>query len=247
MIKNCALITGAAKRIGREVALELALKGYDIAISYNSSKKEALNLAQEIAKTKKVKCEIFQADLTKKEDAKKLIKDVIKKFPNLNLLVNSASIFNKSNIFDIDQLDENFALHFQCPLILSQEFAKNVASRDLKNAQIINFLDKNITRLDTKYFYYLLSKKLFAELTKMMALQLAPEIRCNGIAPGFILEDKFLEEDKEMAKKIIKKIPLNKKGNVDNILKAINYLLANDFICGEILFVDGGASLNHAG
>jgi NAD(P)-dependent dehydrogenase (short-subunit alcohol dehydrogenase family) len=247
MIKNCALITGGAKRIGREIALELASKGYDIAISYNSSKKEALNLAQEIIATKKVKCEIFQADLTDKEAAKKLIEDVLNKFPDLNLLINSASIFNKSNIFDIEQLDENFALHFHCPLILSQEFAKNVASRALKNAQIINFLDKNITRFDTKYFYYLLSKKLFAELTKMMALQLAPEVRCNGIAPGFILEDKFLQKDEEMAQKIIKKIPLNKKGNVGNILKAINYLIANEFVCGEILFVDGAASLNHAG
>ncbi len=247
MIKknSTALITGAAKRIGREVAINLAGKGYDIVISYNKSKIEAQKLAREISEKFNVRCEIFSCDLSDVTQTKNLAEFMVKNFPNWNLLINNASIFNKSKFLteSYSELFENLNVHFVSPLILSKEFAKIAP----ENSHIINMIDKNITRYDTSYFYYLLSKKLLAEFTKMLALQLAPKIRVNGVAPGYILNPIDEENPSEMTKNLIKKIPLKTKGQVENIWQAIEFLLENKFVNGQIIFIDGGASLNHAG
>lgn len=246
MVKNStALVTGGAKRIGREIAINLAREGYDVVISYNKSAVEAKKLATEISKKFKVRCEVFQCDLAKVGEAKKLGTFMKKNFPNWNLLINNASIFNKSKFLNEsdEQLFDNLNVHLISPMILAKEFAK-VAP---KNSQIINMVDKNITRYETGYFYYLLSKKLLAEFTKMLSLQLAPEIRVNAVAPGFILNAIDGETTDEEAQKLIKKIPLKTKGEVENIWQAIEFLLKNNFVNGQIIFVDGGASLNHAG
>ncbi len=250
MKNSAALITGSAKRLGLEMAYTLAEQGFDIAIHYNNSKAEAQKIADEIKQKFKVECEIFQGDLQQFAAAKKLAIDVIKKFPHLNLLVNNASVFHESKFLTApeSELMDNLNIHFISPLILAKEFAKHVISSKINDAQIINMIDKNIARFDTNYFYYLLSKKNLAELTKMLALELAPNIRVNGIAPGFILNN--VNEKKsapEYVEKLIKRIPLHKKGEAKNICQTLEFLLANDFISGEIIFVDGASSLNHAG
>jgi pteridine reductase len=242
---GAALITGAAKRIGREIALNLAAKGYDIAISYKKSEQEAKNLAKKIRQDFAVECETFCCDLSNANEAKKMAAAVSKKFSNWNLLVNNASIFNRSKFLTApdSELMDNLNTHLISPLILSKEFAKNSP----KNAQIINLIDKNIARFDTSYFYYLLSKKTLAEFTKMLSLELAPQIRVNGIAPGFILNSVDEKNPSLETQNLIKKIPLKTKGEVENILSALDFLLSNNFVTGQILFIDGGASLNHAG
>lgn len=239
--KNTALITGAAKRIGREIALSLAESGCDVVISYNNSALEAENLKSEIIKKFSVNCEIFPCDLRDENQVKNLAEFMIN-FPNWNLLINNASIFNKSRLLDTtdSELLDNFNVHLFSPLILIKKFAKNIKEKNIKNSQIINILDKSITSNKTSYFYYLLSKKSLADLTKMLAIELAPQTRVNGIAPGFILlpENSDLNEDI-----LIEKIPLKKQGAIKNITQTVNFLLENDFISGEILFVDGGASM----
>jgi len=246
---NAALITGGAKRIGREIALNLASLGYDILISYNNSEVEAQKLAKRIAQDFGVKSEIFQGNLQDVKQTKKLAEFAVKKFPHLNLLVNNASIFNKSKFLTApdSELMENLNTHFISPLILSKIFAQNVEKNSLQNAQIINLIDKNIVRYDTSYFYYLLSKKALGELTKMLALELAPQTRVNGIAPGFILNPIDEKTPSLETQNVIKKIPLKTKGEPENIWQAVKFLLKNNFVNGQILFVDGGASLNHAG
>lgn len=250
MKNNLALITGSAKRIGREIAITLANKGYDILISYNNSKQEAQELAHQIKSEFAVKCDIFKSDLTEISKAKELAEFALSISENWTLLVNNASVFNKSKFLESkeNELEVNMNIHFYSPLILAKEFAINCQKKSLQNCQIINLIDKNIVRFDTSYFYYLLSKKSLAELTKMLALELAPNIRVNGIAPGFILNP--IDENKEFMKKnleIIKKIPLQNKGEVKNICQTVEFLLDNNFVNGQILSIDGGASLNHAG
>jgi len=246
---KAALITGGAKRIGREIAIFLAEQGYDIAISYNKSALEAKEFAKEIKQKFSVNCEIFKSDLCQKNAAEKLAKDVIKKFPHLNLLVNNASIFNKSNFITKSdtELMENLNIHLIAPLILSKKFAENIIDKSIANSQIINLIDKNIVRFDTSYFYYLLSKKSLADLTKMLAVELAPNIRVNGIAPGFILNPIDEKTPSQQTKNVIKKIPLQRKGDAVNIVQAVEFFLKNDFVNGQIISIDGGASLNHAG
>jgi NAD(P)-dependent dehydrogenase (short-subunit alcohol dehydrogenase family) len=242
---NAVLVTGGAKRIGREMALFLAKKGYDVAISYNSSDEFAIDLKEKIHQKFDVKCEIFKCDFADLNSAKSLMKDVLKKFPNLNLLINNGSIFNKSKFLpDLDsQAFININLHLTTPLILSNIFTQNIIEKKIQNAQIINMVDKNITRYKTSYFYYLLSKKFLFELTKMLAVEIAPEVRVNAVAPGFILNSVNEKNPENETKNLIKKIPLQKKGDIKNILQAIDFLLKNDFVTGQTLFIDGGASM----
>jgi pteridine reductase len=246
---GAALITGAAKRIGREMALSLAAQGFDIVVSYNKSAVEAKKLAGEIVKKFGVRCEIFKADLIDQKQAKKLAEFMVKNFPHWNLLINNASIFHKSKFVTAPEaaLVDNLNIHLISPLILAKEFAQNVAKKKIQNAQIINMLDKNIMRVETNYFHYLLSKKSLAESTKMLALELAPTIRVNAVAPGFILNSVHEKNPSQETQNLIKKIPLQTKGEVENILQAVDFLLKNKFVTGQIIFVDGGASLNHAG
>ena len=244
-----ALITGAAKRIGREMALNLAEMGYDLIIVYRNSKEEAQNLVKEITKKFAVKCEIFKCDLSDVSQTKKLAEFAKDNFPSWNLLINNASIFNKSKFLTApeSELMDNMNIHLFSPLILAKEFAKHVTKNSIKNAQIINMIDKNIARIDTNYFYYLLSKKSLAEFTKMLAVEIAPQIRVNGIAPGFILNSVCEENPSLETQNLIKKIPMKAQGEIENIWQAMEFLLKNKFVTGQILFIDGGASLNHAG
>lgn len=242
-----ALITGASKRIGREIAVDLAQKGFDLFLTYNQSQNEAVRLKEEIEKKCKVNCEILQCDLAK-ENGLELLLSRINKIHNLTLLINNASIFEKSKFISGSKsdLENNLNLHLISPLRLSQQFAKHVLSNGISGAQIINMVDKNIVRYDTRYFYYTLSKKFLAELTKMLALELAPQIRINAIAPGFISSE-IGNESGDFTEKLKEKIPLKRIGESFEIAQAVGFLLENKFITGQVIFIDGGASLNHAG
>ena len=248
MLKNTALITGASKRLGREMAIFLAQKNYDLVLHYNTAKQEALNLQAEIINKYSVKCHLVSFDLL---DAKQVENSasIFADF-SINLLINNASIFSKSQFLDQQQwhqLADNLGIHLTSPLVLAKHFAYHCLQKKLPQAQIINMLDKNIARYDTSCFFYLLSKKFLAEATKMLSLELAPHIRVNGIAPGFILSSVNESNPQAEKEKIGKLIPLKHIGNPSKITSALDFLLNNDFITGQIIFVDGGASLNHAG
>lgn len=245
--QGTALITGGAKRLGAIMATQLAKMGYDIVIHYNLSSKDAKILQKNI-KEIGVECSLIQANLLDAAQVYELVKKMRKNFKNWNLLINNASIFSKSSFVGngAEEIRVNMALHLEAPMILSKEFYANCVSREVRG-NIINMLDKNIVRYDTRYFAYLMSKKALAEFTKVVAMELAPQVRINGIAPGFILNSINGVGKEDEGKKIIAKIPLQKKGNEENILQALQYLLTNDFVTGQIMFVDGGASLNHAG
>lgn len=237
MKKYAALITGGAKRIGRAISLHLAKKGFDIALHYNTSTKEAKETILGIKNLRR-KCKLFQCDLSNISTVLKLIKKVKKQFPNLSLLVNNASIFEEGGLIETDPtlFEKIFNVNFKAPFFLSRDFAKG-----FKKGHIINILDTNIKRQKTKYFAYTLSKKLLYELTKLSASELAPDIKVNAIAPGAILPPKG--KDKNYMKMRAKNIPLKHTGGINDILKGIDFLLENNFITGECLFIDGGENL----
>ena len=236
-----ALITGGAKRIGREIALNLAKMGYDLVISYNNSFKEAEEVSSFIKNELGKKCDLFKCDLSDINQTKELALQLKNNFPNWNLLINNASIFRKSRFLQesSEELFDNLNIHLISPLILAKEFA----AREKENCQIINFLDKDIVNYKTSYFYYLLSKKSLAELTKMLAIELAPKVRVNAIAPGFIINSVGQKDPETETQNLITKIPLKTKGDIINIWQSVEFLINNKFINGQIIFVDGGASL----
>ena len=236
MASKSALITGGARRIGKAIAIHLAENGFDIALHYNTSKAEAEEVSKEI-KSKGQNCVLFQCDLSKIDSVLNLIDKVKQSFSSLSLLVNNASIFEKKSLIetDLDFFENHFNINFKAPFFLSQNFAKN-----FKAGHIINLLDTNITRDRTKYFIYNLTKKMLSEFTKMAAAELAPDIRVNAIAPSAILppsngEKEYLDHSQS--------IPLKRWGNLSEILQSIDFLLKNEYVTGQCIFVDGGEHL----
>ena len=234
---NAALITGGAQRIGKAIALTLADRGFDIALHYNQSKGEALAVAEEI-RQRGVQCELFPCDLHNESQVLLLLEKTHKKFRHLNLLVNNASIFNPSGLDrkGIQALDEHWAVNFKAPFILTEEFARLCG-----RGQIINILDTKVFKNKTEYVGYLLSKKSLAELTKLSAVALAPEIRVNGIAPGIILPPPG--KGKSYLAKRARQIPLKRAVDVHFITQSVSFLLDNEFVTGQAICVDGGEHL----
>ncbi len=237
MKNGTVLITGAAKRVGKSVAIELAKHGYDIAIHFNRSKTHAEELRQTIREFG-VHCEIFPCDLTQTDDLQPMMNSVFSQFPDCNVLINNASVFERTSFTDTRLCDfnKNFSLHVKAPFFLSQAFAKHCTA-----GNIINMVDTKVYKTLTAYFAYTLSKKTLFEFTKMAAKDLAPNIRVNGIAPGYILppiDGSDTDEDR-----VQNRIPLKRLGNPEWIAQTVLYILNNPFITGECITVDGGERL----
>lgn len=230
-------MTGGAKRIGKAIALELARLGYSIAVHYHQSREAACEIASVIKKTGRP-CEIFSCDLSVQEQTSSLIETVRKQFPNLKLLVNSASLFEKADLRQttLESLRGHFAINFNAAYILSCGFA-----RLCRIGQIINILDTNIVKNTTSYPTYLLSKKSLAEFTKLAAVAFAPSIRVNAVAPGLILAP--AKRGNTSLDRLAKNIPLRRRGDVSHVTHAIRFFIENDYVTGQTIFVDGGEHL----
>lgn len=237
------LITGSAKRIGLIMARFLAKSGYDIAMHCHSSINIAMAEAQKIRDEFSVRCEVFVEDLSKPENAQTLFCDVISRFGRVDILVNNASVFQKSEFIhtDIDEIMYNFNIHYFSPMVISRNFANQKTG-----GLIINMLDTNTTRNQTAYFAYLHSKKALHELTKHLAVILAPEIRTNSISPGFIIEEEGTIADTAYLSRKLSHIPTKTKGSPAQIIQAVEYIIQNEYVNGQNLFVDGGAFLLNA-
>ena len=240
IMDNCkaALVTGGAKRIGKEICLRLAELGYDIVLTYLSSVVEAEALAEEITLMGQ-SCSIKRCDLTVSRDIPILMEEIFQEFPQLNLVVNNASQFERCTLADttLEDLDKNLSLHLKTPFMIVQKFAQQC-----NHGQVINILDTRITKNRTAYFAYLISKKSLADFTLLAASELAPNIRVNGIAPGLILAPDG--EDSAYLDRLATKIPAKRKGSVRDIVNTVEFLVKNDYITGQILFNDGGEHLS---
>ena len=241
MSKGTALITGGAVRLGKIFCETLAKAGYKLAIHYNSSSQQAAATAEKFRKAG-VDCETFQFDFSEKNDVSDLITNVRKQFPDLNVLINSASVYDQATMMETPELilERQFKVNFQAPYLLTQAFAQQCRS-----GNVINIIDNKIAFNQYQYSAYVLSKKTLAEFTRLAAVELAPNVRVNGIAPGVVLPASVRGQDYIDWR--VEGIPLKQQGETDNIAQALQYLLTNDFVCGQILFVDGGESLTNTG
>jgi NAD(P)-dependent dehydrogenase (short-subunit alcohol dehydrogenase family) len=238
---KAALVTGGAIRVGLDFARFLASQGYDIAIHYNSSARAAEDAATEIRKSG-VRCEIFRFDFLSDQDPSALVEQVAEVFPHLGVLVNCASIYNAAPVAETtaEMLRTEFQVNYFTPFLLSGAFARRIGA-----GNIINIIDNKIAFQQYQYGAYLSAKKALAELTRMTAMEFAPRIRVNGIAPGVILPGSNRTADYIDWR--VRGIPLKRQGETDHLCRALGYILDNDFITGQILFVDGGEGLYHIG
>ena len=241
MNNKAALVTGSAIRLGKAIALALAEEGYDIALHYNSSAEAALKTKEEI-EALGVRCEAFQLNLRKAEDMPNFIKNILTTFPKLSILINSASAYTQATITNTttDIFDHQFDVNIKAPFFLTKAFAAAI-----EKGNVINIIDNKMAFNQNNYAAYLLAKKTLVEFTKMAAIEYAPNIRVNGLAPGVVLPAGTRSQ--EYIDWRIQGIPLKMQGSTRHITGGIISLLQNTFITGQILTVDGGESLTNVG
>jgi pteridine reductase len=239
-MKKTAFITGGAKRIGLEICQYFIDQNINVALHYNSSFEKAQNAQMKFGS----KCKIFQANLEETQNAISAFKEAQKHFGKIDFLINNASIFKQNSIQNItlQEFERDFSIHLKTPLFLIQEFAK----QNFQNEEglIVNILDKNIIRKNSKYVSYLLSKKSLDELTRFAAFELAPKIRVNSISPGFIIPEETTQINQtEYLEQKLKTIPLKRKGTIQDIVQALDFLIKSNYINGININVDGGSFL----
>ncbi len=232
-----ALITGAAKRIGREIAIALAKSGANIVIHYRTSAKDAQELHSQLA-SYDVGSWALKADFDNKEDYETLIQRTVQTAGRLDILINNASVFLSSTLGNLDfaMLTKNMRVNAWAPLVLIRDFARTV-----ERGKIINLLDARIFGCDRSHVAYSLSKHALHLLTRMAAVEFAPYITVNAVAPGLILPP--FGKDEDYLNRLAQTIPLKKHGKPADIAEAVIYLLKSDFVTGQVIYVDGGRHL----
>ena len=237
-----ALITGAAKRIGASISRNIHEAGYNLGIHYNSSKKDAKKLCEELNAKRAGSAQIFEADITKVSDAKSLVNSFLKWGGKLDLLINNASSFYPTPIGSVTEENWNdlIGTNLKGPLFISQEAF--VSLRKNKGS-IINLVDIHIKSPPKDHAVYIAAKAGLEILTRSLARDLAPEVRVNGISPGAILWPEG-ELDAATKDKILDSIPMKRKGNPQDISDCVLFLVNSaSYISGQIISVDGGKSI----
>ena len=229
-----ALVTGAGRRFGFEVAKALIEDGYKVFAHYNRSKDGVDELS-------KLGAEPVQADFTRQDDVNALVAQVKKDAPTLDLLINNASCF-----FDNDTVDNEpealaavFQVHNIAPYLLITGLQQQLSNSD--NGLIINITDIYTDKPSTHYIAYCAAKAGLANMTQAFAKTLAPDVRVNAIQPGPIL---FLpEHDNEHKMQVLDETPLRVEGGLKPMIDTVRFLRDNPFLTGESIKVDGGRAL----
>lgn len=236
---QAALVTGAGRRIGRGVALRLAAEGARMIVHYRNSQAGAEAVAAEIVRGGgEAVC--LQADLTRIAEIDRLFEQIGQKFGRLDILVNNAAIFSPTPVGQTPEtqwdavLDTNLKAQFFAAQRAAALLAKGGRGR------IINFASLGGLQAWPKYTAYSVSKAGVIMLTRCLARALAPAITVNAIAPGTI---SFPEDAPEVAERALRRSPLRRTGSAEDIADAVMYLVGAGFVTGQVIVVDGGASI----
>ncbi|MCC9620804.1 SDR family oxidoreductase [Thalassospira sp. MA62] len=238
-----ALVTGAAKRIGRAIALDLAKNGYDVALHYHHSKADADDLAAQIRALGQ-NVLILQGDLTNEDDTHHLIGRAVDGLGPVGVLINNASVFEYDDVTSAtrDGWDLHMDANLRAPFVLSQQFVKHLP--DEVSGLIVNMIDQRVWNLNPHFMTYTLSKAGLWTLTQTLALALAPKIRVNAIGPGPALPS--TRQTQDVFDQQCAKTPLKVGTNPQEICDAVRFFLAAPSITGQMLALDGGQHLDWA-
>ena len=236
-----ALVTGSGIRLGQAIAKALAEEGCDLALHYNQSATEAESLREEL-KSQGGRYELFQANLSKPEEVDRLIPSIYEKFSQLDILVNNAGIYPRGEGLDTDlqTLEQVFSVNLFAQIILIKAFAKQLPEE--ASGRVVNISDSKVFKHGIDHFAYRLTKSAINEMTMQFALELAPRITVNAVAPGIMMPLAGLE-DMDMQPVAEKRVPLKRIGNPEMIAENVVHLLKQDFITGQIIRVDGGENI----
>ncbi len=240
-----ALVTGAARRIGREIGLELARQGVDVALSFHSSEEEARKTEEDL-RAEGVSAAAFKADLTDLDACDALIGSVVSEFGQVDILVNNASDFSQTRLQDLDQDRTRFSLqfdmmarlHMRAPLYLGMRLGLPMKKSGW--GRIINITDR-VTAKGQAYrnwVLYLTTKYGLYGLTQALALELSPEVTVNSIAPGLVIPPESM--DPEAVERLRSHIPLKKEAGPQEIASDVLHLIRSNAKTGTVVLTDGG-------
>jgi pteridine reductase len=229
-----ALVTGAAHRLGKTFALTLARLEYDIILHYHSAEDEALQTRSEIESLGR-RVILAPTDLTDPAQIQSLVSNL----ESLKVLVNSAAFMPTGNVdaLAIENWDNSLDLNLRAPFLLAQAAANKMTHGGL----IVNITDVGAQKAWSRYPSYTVSKAALESLTRVLARALAPKIRVNAIAPGFVLQSDIVTP--EEWDRLIKRVPLKRPARSEEIASTLEFLLKNEYITGQTIVVDGGYSL----
>jgi len=232
-----ALVTGAGQRIGEAIALALAEAQVNVVIHYRHSQARAESL-RDALRARGVRAFSIQADFDNPDGADSLIQRAKAEAGPIQILVNSASEFKPEGLDAMTQpsLVHSLTVNAWSPFGLTRAFARQAGT-----GKVVNFIDAQIAGQDLTHASYILSKHLLATLTTMTALQYAPAITVNAVAPGLILPPEG--KDESYLTPLAQALPLKRHGGLLDITRAVCFLLESDFITGQVIYVDGGRHL----
>ena len=240
-----ALITGAARRVGASIARRLHGAGANLMLHYRSAERDAQALQAELNAIRADSVALVQADLLQYAGLPELVKNTLNRFGRLDVLVNNASSFYATPVGSIDERawDDLIGTNLRVPLFLSQ-----AAAPALKRASgcIVNIVDIHAERPMKDYVVYNIAKSGLAGLTRVLARELGPEVRVNGVSPGAVM---WPEDDQHFdavsRQRIVSNTPLKRAGEPDDIAGAVLFFAsAAPFVTGQILAVDGGRTIH---
>ena len=235
------LITGAATRVGKAIALHFAERGWNIALHYFRSSAEAKKL-KKIIEQNPIKVALIKADLKNSQQTEKIIPLARKKLGSIDCIVNNAALFEKDDIanFTTKSWNDHLNINLLAPAILTKQLAKQVPKKTVSN--IINIIDQRIFNLTPFFMSYTISKTGLQTLTKTMAMRLGPNIKVNAIAPGPTIKSKR-QTDKHFRNQVRSTL-LRKTVRLEDICDTVEFLINNNSITGQIIAVDSGLNLS---
>lgn len=238
-----ALVTGAAKRIGAAIAIDLAHHGWDVAVHCHRSDREAVDVRRAVEAAGR-RAVVLKADLSRESEVTQLVPAAIAALGPLTLLVNNASAFEMDRIDTVTRAswDMHIEIGLRAPLVLSQDFARQLpAGRD---GNIVNLLDQRIWKPTPYFLSYTVAKMGLWTLTRTLAQALAPAIRVNGIGPGPTLPSP--RQTDEQFQRQCEAVPLGRGTTPGEICDALRYILSAPAMTGQMIALDGGEHLGWA-
>ena len=239
-MNKVVIVTGASRGIGKEIAKELAKKQYQVIANYNKSEKQILELKEELNKLN-IKVDIFKADVSKREEVKKLVEYTINKYGKIDVLINNAGISQIKEFTQITDEDWNNMINnnLNSVFYMTQEVCKNMIHN--KKGCIINISSIWGTIGASCEVHYSVSKAGIDAMTKSLAKEMGPSnIRINSIAPGIINTDMNKNISEEEINNIKEEIPLEKIGKTKDIEKCVEWLIEDEYTTGQVISINGG-------
>ncbi len=239
-----ALVTGSAHRVGKSIALELARQGVHILVHYNGSDEGTVRDTLHEIKSLGVDAFDVQADIAQPDGVALVMQSLQEHFGRLNILVNSASVFQRRDLLDVtlDDWELTMNVNLRAPFLLTQQAALLMRENDPPGGAIVNISDRGALIPSTDYSHHSISKAALLSLSQLSALSLGPDIRVNTVIPGPVMKPPRMD-DAQWAW-FGQQTPLKTTGDGDDVARAVAYLVGESYITGTVINVGGGDHLS---